>query len=154
MINNNDIVENKYFYKDDTRLTNYFVCDVVVDGIKYMSGEAAYHSQKFIDEDIRKVMSKLTPDESKRCSRVLSRLVRKDWENVKYNLMKKVVKEKFRQNKDCLEELLGTKNLELIEDSTGRHDNIWGYCTCSECRNLEHQNLLGKILMEVRDELK
>ena len=57
--------------------------------IKYSSSEAAYHSQKFLDEDIKKIMTKLTPDESKHVSRELSRFIRDDWENVKYDLMKR-----------------------------------------------------------------
>ena len=68
--------------------------------------------------------------------------------------MKKVVREKFKQNKDCLKELLDTNDMELIEDSTDRHDNMWGYCRCDSCKNIKHQNLLGKILMEIREELK
>jgi hypothetical protein len=34
-----------------------------------------------------------------------------------------------------------------------RHDNILGYCYCKECKDIEKQNILGKILMEVRNEL-
>ena len=147
-------MNNKYYFKNDTKLTNYFLCDVIVDGIKYSSSEAAYHSQKFLDEDIKKIMTKLTPDESKHVSRELSRFIRDDWENVKYDLMKKVVMEKFKQNQDCLEELLNTQSMELIEDTTGWHDNICGECTCDDCKTSEHKNLLGKILMEVREELK
>ena len=45
------------------------------------------YSQEFLDEDIKKVISKLTPDESKHVSRELSRFVRDDWGNVKYNFM-------------------------------------------------------------------
>lgn len=134
-------MNNKYYFKNDTKLTNYFLCDVIVDGIKYSSSEAAYHSQKFLDEDIKKIMTKLTPDESKHVSRELSRFIRDDWE-------------KFKQNQDCLEELLNTQSMELIEDTTGWHDNIWGECTCDDCKTSEHKNLLGKILMEVREELK
>ena len=37
------------------------------------------YSQKFLDEDIKKVISKLTPDESKHVSRELSRFVRDDF---------------------------------------------------------------------------
>ena len=48
-------MNNKYYFKNDTKLTNYFLCDVIVDGIKYSSSEAAYHSQKFLDEDIKKI---------------------------------------------------------------------------------------------------
>ena len=40
-----------------------------------------------LKEDIKKVISKLTPDESKHVSRELSRFVRDDWGNVKYNFM-------------------------------------------------------------------
>ena len=39
------------------------------------------------DEDIKKVITKLTTDESKHVSRELSRFVRDDWGNVKYNFM-------------------------------------------------------------------
>ena len=34
-----------------------------------------------------------------------------------------------------------------------RHDNILGYCFCEKCKGVEKQNILGKILMEVRNEL-
>lgn len=147
-------MNNKYYFKDDTKLTNYFLCDIVIDNIKFSSGEAAYHYQKFKDKDIKKLILKLSPDEAKHVSRKLSRFIRDDWESVKYDSMKKVVMEKFKQNKDCLEELLNTGSMELIEDTTGWHDNTWGECSCDDCKNLKHQNLLGKILMEVREELK
>ena len=145
---------NKYYFKNDTKLTNYYLCDVVVDGIKYSSSESAYHAQKFLDEDIKRLMIKLIPDEAKHVSRELTRFIREDWENVKYDCMKKVVLAKFKQNEDCLKDLFATADMELIEDTTGWHDNIWGECTCEECKLKEHQNLLGKILMEVREELK
>ena len=142
----------KYYFKNDTKLTNYYLCDVVIDNLKFSSSEAAYHAQKFLDIDIKKLMTELIPDEAKHVSRELKRFIREDWENVKYDMMKKVVTEKFKQNPDCLKELLNTRPLELVEDTTGWHDNIWGECTCDDCKNIEHQNLLGKILMEIREE--
>ena len=144
----------KYYFKNDTKLTNYYVCDVVVDGRKFSSSEAAYHAEKFLDKDLKDLMMKLDPDESKHVTRELKRFIREDWDSVKYNLMKKILLEKFKQNEDCLIELLNTGDIELIEDTTGWHDNIWGECTCDNCKSLEHQNLLGKVLMEVRDELR
>ena len=107
-------MNNKYYFKDDTKLTNYLLCDIVIDNIKFSSGEAAYHYQKFKDKDIKKLILKLSPDEAKHVSRELSRFIRDDWESVKYDSMKKVVMEKFKQNKDCLEELLNTGSMELI----------------------------------------
>lgn len=145
---------NKYYFKNDTKLTNYFLCKIKLDNLIFSSSEAAYHSEKFLDHDIKILMTKLSPDESKHVSRELTRFIRPDWDDIKYNIMKKVVLEKFKQNTDCLEELLNTNNMELIEDTTGWHDNIWGECSCAECKEKEHKNLLGKILMEIRDELK
>ncbi len=148
------MMNNKYYFKNDTKLTNYYECNIVIDGVVFKSSEAAYHYNKFLDEDIKKIMAKLTPDESKHVSRELKRFIRYDWEEIKYSVMYKVVLHKFIQNADCLKELLETGNMELIEDTTGWHDNIWGECTCNDCRELEHQNLLGKILMDVREQLK
>lgn len=145
---------DKYYFKNDTKLTNYYMCTVKIGNLKFSSSEAAYHAEKFLDEDIKKLMTKLIPDEVKHVTRELSRFVRTDWDNVKYNLMKKVVFEKFKQNPECLKELLDTGNMELIEDTTGWHDNLWGECTCEECKNKEHKNYLGKILKEVRRKLK
>jgi hypothetical protein len=147
-------MSNKYYFKNDTKLTNYYMCDVEVNGLHFSSSEAAYHAEKFLDKDIKQLMTKLIPDESKHVSKELTRFIRKDWEEVKYDLMKKVVIEKFKQNNDCFIELLNTGNMELVEDTTGWHDNIWGECTCDECKKVEHKNLFGKILMEVRQELK
>lgn len=147
-------MSEKYYFKNDTKLTNYYECNVKIGELTFTSSEAAYHAEKFLDGDIKKLMTKLIPDESKHVSRELARFIRPDWDNVKYDLMKKVVVEKFKQNPECLKELLDTGDMELIEDTTGWHDNIWGECTCEECKYKEHKNLLGKILMEVRGELK
>ena len=53
-------MNNKYYFKDDTKLTNYFLCDIVIDNIKFSSGEAAYHYQKFKDKDIKKLILKFS----------------------------------------------------------------------------------------------
>ena len=63
--------------------------------------------------------------------------------------MKDIVTRKFTQNFDLKQKLLHTGNEKLIEGNSW-HDYIWGMnfsCTIGE-------NNLGKILMEVRDELK
>ena len=101
-------MENKYYFKNDTKLTNYYMCTVKVDNLIFSSSEAAYHAEKFLDEDIKKLMTKLIPDEAKHVSRELARFIRPDWDNVKYDLMEKVVLEKFKQNPECLKELLDT----------------------------------------------
>lgn len=146
---------NKYAFKNDTKLTNYYPNAPLTlpNGLSFLNSEAAYHSQKFEDFELKKRFCNLNPDPSKKLSRTLKDFVRKDWDSVKYQCMKEVVFAKFSQNSDCLRDLLATGDDYLIEDTTKWHDNYWGYCTCGLCSDLKHENNLGKILMEVRKEL-
>ena len=68
--------------------------------------------------------------------------------------MHKVVYAKFSKNENLRQILLSTKDEELVEDTTGWHDNIWGDCSCPKCQYIKGRNKLGKILMQVRDEIK
>ncbi len=79
-------------------------------------------------------------------------ILRSDWEQVKVKVMRRAVYSKFSQISSMKEKLLGTENILLIEGNTW-HDNIWGDCKCEKCKDTLGQNLLGKILMEVREEL-
>ena len=45
-------------------------------------------------------------------------------------------------------------HLEIIYDTSGSHENVPGCCRCKDSREKEHQNLYGKVLLQVRDELK
>jgi predicted NAD-dependent protein-ADP-ribosyltransferase YbiA (DUF1768 family) len=49
--------------------------------------------------------------------------------------------------------LLDTGDEELVEGTTW-HDNIWGNCSCPKCKNIPGQNRLGKLLMQIREEIK
>lgn len=74
----------------------------------------------------------------------------KDWEETKYYFMVHGVYLKFEQNEDLRNKLLATQGIELIEGNNW-HDNYWGNCTCEQCKDIEGQNILGKILMEIRN---
>lgn len=72
------------------------------------------------------------------------------WEDSKYQVMKAGLMAKFTQHADLKELLLSTGDAEIYEDSP--KDFIWG----TGMRNGvgSGQNLLGKALMEVREELR
>ena len=40
----------------------------------------------------------------------------------------------------------------LIEGNTW-HDNYWGDCSCNRCKSKSGENMLGILLMELRDKL-
>ena len=77
-----------------------------------------------------------------------------DWDDVRDEAMHKVVYAKFSKNENLRQILLSTEDEELVEDTTGWHDNIWGDCSCPKCQYIKGRNKLGKILMQVRDEIK
>ena len=56
-------------------------------------------------------------------------------------------------NPELRDLLLATGDEELVEGNYW-HDNEWGNCTCPRCKNIPGKNKLGKLLMQVREEIK
>lgn len=143
------------FSKTDKKygcFSNFHNCEVTFDGLTYHNSEAAWQAQKVADKSQRKVFTKYNASQAKQAGRRVN--LGKDWEDVKYQLMIDVLTAKFTQNKALGDVLLSTGNAEIIENTTGWHDNIWGNCECDKCINKPGQNLLGKALMEVREQLR
>ena len=69
--------------------------------------------------------------------------LRKDWEDVKDDIMRYAVREKFRQNPEILEKLIATSDAELFEHT--KNDHYW-----ADGGDGSGKNMLGKILMETR----
>lgn len=130
----------EYFF-----LSNFYEAPVEFDGLHYRNTEAAFQAQKTIDPTERKRFTRLNPSEAKRLGRHVK--LRTDWETVKYTMMYNIVTAKFTQNEDLRARLLAAGNEELIEGNDWG-DKTWGMV------NGEGQNLLGKILMDVREELR
>lgn len=141
----------KIFDGEYAFLSNFYECPVIYDGIQYANSEAAFHAQKTLIADERKQFATLTPSQSKKLGRKIT--LRPDWEAVKTNIMYEIVLAKFTQNEDIAVKLLATGDEELVE-GTYWHDNCWGDCYCDKCKDIQGENRLGKILMQVREELK
>ncbi len=147
MVENTNINEKEInFFRDEYAfLSNFYECKVVFDDIEYQNSEAAFQAQKTFDEDIKKKFSTYTPKQSKYHGKRVA--LRSDWEEVKDEIMYKVVTCKFTQNEDLKEKLLATGDKTLIEGNAW-NDRYWGVCKG------KGQNKLGQILMRVREELK
>ena len=72
---------------------------------------------------------------------------RSDWENIRTVVMGDILREKVRQHEYVRRKLLATEDRELIEDSW--RDDFWGWGP-----NRNGQNMLGKLWMEIRSELR
>lgn len=73
--------------------------------------------------------------------------IREDWENVKDDIMRKVVYQKFSNNYNLKQLLLETGMKNIIENSP--RDDYWGIG-----KNGNGKNMLGIILMEVRQAIR
>lgn len=132
-------------------LSNFYPSPITIDSITYPTIEHAFQAAKTRSFLKRIGISKLdTPGKAKRAGRQVE--LRSDWEKIKDQVMYDCLKEKFK-NPDLKEKLLATGNEELIEGTTW-HDNYWGNCTCDKCKNIEGKNILGKLLMKLREELQ
>ena len=132
-------------------LSNFYDTPVVYNGITYKNTEAAFQAQKTTSIPKRLEFANFTASQSKKEGRKLA--LRQDWEEVKEQVMYEICLAKFTQNEDLKIKLLSTDGHHLIEGNYW-HDNTWGNCTCEKCKNIVGKNRLGKILMQIREELK
>lgn len=126
-------------------LSNFHICPVEFEGLKYTSSEAAFQAQKTLSEEKRAEFCALAPGESKRLGRKVD--LRPDWEEVKDQIMYDICYAKFTQNPKLALKLINTGTEELIEGNTW-NDTYWGVC------NGVGQNKLGQTLMKLRAVLK
>ncbi len=142
-------------------LSNFYPCEIEHQGIKYNSVEAFYVAMKVNDQqlingkyytpaDFREMIAKLLkPGDVKRIGSKVK--LRSDWSTKKLEVMNWAVRQKFKNNEQLKDLLLSTGDEELVEGNHW-HDNFFGSCSCEKCGN-KGENNLGKILMEVREEI-
>jgi len=129
-------------------LSNYALTPIEVDGRDWQTVEHYFQSMKsedfFEQEAIR---FSLNPKEAKKLSSKIK--IRDDWEQIKYDIMLKALRAKFREE-DMKQLLLSTKERLIYSDNP--FDLVWGTGKLGNVGT--GQNLLGEALMEVREEIK
>lgn len=135
-----------YFYsKNEDQygcFSNFSLHGFSLDGEYWKTVEHYFQGQKFLDEAQRqRVVQASTPKEAKRFGRQPG--LREGWDDMRDDVMRRGVLEKFRTHADIREILLATGEEELIEASPS--DYYWG-CGARGTG----KNRLGQILMETR----
>lgn len=131
-----------------TGLSNFDSPWVSLDGEWYSTLEHAYQAAKTHNlHQRRHIREQPTPGKAKREGGKLE--LRPDWEQVKQSVMLALLRQKF-QHEPYRSQLLATGNEELIEGNTWG-DRVWG-CVLVDGKWVG-QNLLGKMLMLLREEL-
>ncbi len=118
------------------------------DGHWYRTSEHFFQVMKFEDADYQdKIRETKSPMIAARLGRSRKVKIRDDWEDVKVDVMRTAVRAKIQAHDELQELLLGTGNEQLVEAAA--RDYFWGVG-----KDGSGQNWLGKILMEVRLELR
>ena len=135
----------KGFNKEFRFLSNFYPAVVEYDGLEYSSTEHAYQAAKTLDAaERRRIRESQKPGDAKRLGKQVK--MRTDWEQIKIGVMRDLVRQKFTKHKELKEKLLATGDA-YIEETNTWNDTFWGVC-----KGKGH-NWLGKILMEIRNEL-
>jgi len=128
--------------------SNFAAYPISLQGKVWPTSEHYFQAQKFVGteraEEIRQANS---PMIAARMGRSRKHPLRKDWEAVKDALMLEAVLAKFTQHDDLREILLGTGQARLVEHTT--NDSYW-----ADGGDGSGKNMLGMILMKVRDQLR
>lgn len=146
-----------YFRGEHWFLSNFSPAEIFItpnlsrlEMIKCYTAEHAYQASKTTDPLLRlRIAQGATPGEAKQLGRKVT--IRSDWEEIKESIMYAILTVKFRDPKHR-RRLLSTGDAILVEGNVW-HDNIWGNCKCAKCSNIQGKNLLGQILMKVRENI-
>jgi len=125
-------------------LSNMYPTLLYINGEIYPSAEHAFQAMKCTEKNDRIAISVCrSPQEAKQAGRLVN--LRPDWEDVKVDIMHSILSAKF-SDPELADKLRSTNGCDLIEGNTWG-DDFWGVCTN------KGQNMLGKLLMQVRREI-
>ncbi len=131
-------------------LDNFSSFQVEWRGKLYPTSEHAYQAAHFFETDpalAEQVRLARSAHDAQKIARENSHMYRKDWDEIKPEIMKEILLAKVEQQPYVKHKLLETGDYEIVEDSP--KDDFWGWGADRKGRNQ-----LGKIWMEIRDELR
>ena len=126
-------------------LSNFYASPIEVDGKVYATVEHYFQASKASNDfDHERVRNAEEPRDAKHLGRKV--FIRKDWEEVKEEVMLNALYAKFRQHPKLAQWLDETGDIVLHENSPTDPD--WGWLKG------EGKDLLGKLLVQVRATLR
>ena len=128
--------------------SNFSRHPVFLKGKRWPTTEHYFQAQKFAgtrhEDEVRQCK---TAREAANLGRSRRLPLRRDWESVKLTVMREAVRAKFTQHPELTAVLLGIAYVVLVEHTA--NDDYWG-----DGGDGNGQNWLGRILTEVREELR
>ena len=127
--------------------SNFALYPIKLKGKTWQTSEHYFQAQKFAGTDYeQKIRKAPNPMKAAQLGRTRKVRIRKNWDNIKDNVMYEALKAKFTQHSELKELLLETGDKILIEHT--ENDSYWG-----DGGDGSGKNRLGKLLMRLRAEL-
>lgn len=127
-----------------------------IQGVRILTTEALYQACRYphLPDLQREIIGQHSPMTAKMKSKPRRKDSRPDWEEVRYKVMRWCLRVKLAQHYEEFGRLLlATRDRPIVEQS--RRDDYWGAKVIDETGNtLIGQNVLGRLLMELRELLK
>lgn len=162
-VSQNEVVEVRpqterdeiHFYRSNEKpygpLSNLYRCAIVFEGTIFPTSEHAYQAGKARKQEVREwLLAAPSPALVAMAAHGLYVWdVHPDWSKTKFDRMRGVLYAKFTQHPKLKELLLSTGNKRLVEAATVDNavNRLWGEV------NGKGKNMLGVLLMELRDKL-
>ncbi len=128
--------------------SNFAPFPVRLDGKCWPTTEHYFQAQKFDNPEYReKIRTANSPAIAARLGRSRKIPIRKDWESIKDDVMRRAVRCKVESHETVRRVLLSTGDRKIVEQTT--RDNYWG---CGSRGT--GKNMLGLILMEIRAQIR
>ena len=128
---------------------------LLVNGVRLLTSEALYQACRFplLAEVQREIIDQKSPMTAKMKSKPHRSKTRPDWDSVRFKIMRWCLRVKLAQNYNKFGNLLlSTDDKPIVEQS--RNDDYWGAKVVDGDITLIGQNVLGRLLMELRERLR
>jgi ribA/ribD-fused uncharacterized protein len=128
--------------------SNFALFPILVDKKLWGTSEHYYQAHKYDNEEHREYVRKAnSPEEAAKRGRQKDLPKRKNWKQVKDQIMYKALAAKFTQHKNLKALLLSTGSAPIIEHT--KRDIYWG-----DAGDGSGLNKLGKMLVDIRQKIK
>jgi len=162
--NSESVKTHTFFWKTGSPFSNWHKSNYTFQDQMFTCSEQGMMWEKarlFGDDNAaRAILAARLPSQMKRLGRMVRGFKQHVWENNRENLVYRHLYCKFTQNQHLLDSLMNTGDTLLVEASP--KDDIWGIGLGEKeakdyllnGKTFPGQNLLGKLLTRLRDELK
>lgn len=128
---------------------------IYINGVRILTSEALYQACRFphLPDMQRLIIAQHSPMTAKMRSKPYRKDSRPDWDQVRVRIMRWCLRMKLANNWSTFSDLLlRTGDLPIVEAS--RKDDFWGAKVVDDTDVLVGINVLGRLLMELREQVK